>query len=63
MKDLDINWTLTGHSKRRTFFQETDEIVANKTKDALDNNLSVILCIGEQLKERDAGKTSEVNAR
>jgi triosephosphate isomerase len=63
LKDLDINWTLTGHSERRTLFQETDEIVANKTKDALDNNLSVILCIGEQLKERDAGKTSEVNAR
>ena len=41
----------------------TDEIIAIKTKMALDNNLSVILCIGEQLKERETEKTSEVNAR
>ena len=63
IKDLGINWTLTGHSERRTLFHESDEIVALKTRIALENNLSVILCIGELLNERESGRTTEVNAR
>ena len=63
IKDLGIKWTLTGHSERRNLFHESDEIVALKTKIALDNNMSVLLCIGELLDERENGKTNEVNAR
>ena len=62
IKDLGINWTLTGHSERRTLFHESDEIVALKTRIALENNMSVILCIGELLNERESGRTNEVNA-
>jgi len=63
LKDMDIHWTLTGHSERRTLFHESDEDVALKTKVALENGLNVMLCIGEQLEERESGKTGEVNAR
>jgi hypothetical protein len=61
MKDLGINWTLTGHSERRTLFHESDEIVALKTRIALENNMSVILCIGELLNERESGRTSHIS--
>lgn len=63
IKDLGVNWTLTGHSERRTLFGETDEITADKTKIAIENGLNVMVCIGEQLEEREAGTTGEVNAR
>jgi triosephosphate isomerase len=42
---------------------ELDEIVALKTRIALENNMNVILCIGELLGERKSGRTNEVNAR
>lgn len=60
---MDIHWTLTGHSERRTLFHESDEDVALKTKIALENGMNVMVCIGEQLEERESGKTGEVNAR
>jgi len=49
-----------GHSERRTLFGETSEVVAQKTKAAVDETLSVILCVGETLSEREAGTTSQV---
>lgn len=49
-----------GHSERRTLFSETSELVANKTRAAIDAGLSVILCIGETLAERNAGKCTQV---
>jgi len=49
-----------GHSERRTLFHETSELVAKKTRAAIDTGLKVILCIGETLQEREAGKTKEV---
>ena len=58
-----IKWTLVGHSERRLLYGETDKDVATKTKNALDHGLSVLLCIGETLEEREAGQTDEVNAR
>ena len=51
---------IIGHSERRQYFNETDEIVNKKIKLARANNLEVILCIGESLEEREAGKTFEV---
>ena len=50
----------SGHSERRTLFHETSELVAQKTKAAIDIGLSVILCIGETLAEREAGKCTQV---
>ncbi|CAI5758308.1 unnamed protein product [Candida verbasci] len=61
--DLNINWTLTGHSERRTIIKESDEFIAEKTKYALDKGLSVILCIGETLDERKQNITLDVCAR
>ncbi|CUA69824.1 triosephosphate isomerase (TIM) [Rhizoctonia solani] len=61
--DAGIPWVILGHSERRTLFGDTDEIVADKTKAALDAGLSVILCIGETLDEREAGITVKVCER
>eukprot|EP01133_Synstelium_polycarpum_P010583 gene10583-12314_t len=60
IKDCGINWVILGHSERRKIFGETGEVVAKKTKHSLDVGLSVILCIGEQKEDREAGKTFEV---
>ncbi|KAL1626121.1 putative triosephosphate isomerase [Diplodia seriata] len=60
LKDSGITWTILGHSERRVILQEDDATVANKTKAALDGGLSVILCCGESLEQREAGKTIEV---
>lgn len=49
-----------GHSERRTLFHETSELVATKTAAAIDAGLSVILCIGETLAEREGGETIKV---
>jgi triosephosphate isomerase len=60
LKDADIHYVILGHSERRTYFHETSELVATKTRAALDAGLTVILCIGETRAEREAGKTLEV---
>ena len=57
---MDFHWTLTGHSERRQYFGETSEIVAIKTKNALDSGLNVIACIGENLTEREENRTVDV---
>ena len=63
LKDFGLGWVILGHSERRHVFGESDEVVANKTKIALDNGLSVMACIGEKLDERESGNTDAVNAR
>lgn len=60
LKDVGVNWTILGHSERRTYFHEDDKLIAEKTKFALDNGVSVILCIGETLEEKKAGVTLKV---
>ena len=60
LRDSGITWTILGHSERRVVMQESDGFVASKTKTAVDGGLSVILCCGESLEQRDAGKTVEV---
>ena len=59
-KNLEIKYTIIGHSERRKYLNETDEIVNLKMRSALKNNLNPILCIGETLKEREQDKASEV---
>jgi triosephosphate isomerase len=53
-------FVILGHSERRWYFGETDEIVNKKVKAALANALQPILCVGERLEENEAGKTEEV---
>ncbi|MBQ1988221.1 MAG: triose-phosphate isomerase [Muribaculaceae bacterium] len=54
------DYVILGHSERRAYYGETVEMLAEKTKLALENNLKVIFCIGEVLEEREAGKQNEV---
>ncbi|MBR4213683.1 MAG: triose-phosphate isomerase, partial [Bacteroidales bacterium] len=53
-------WTILGHSERRQYYGETDEKLVEKVKLALANGLKVILCVGENLDEREAGRHFEV---
>ena len=55
--------TLIGHSERRQYFAETDEIVNKKLHTALKHDVVPIVCIGEVLEEREAGKTESVLKR
>ncbi|ODH38326.1 triosephosphate isomerase [Paracoccidioides brasiliensis] len=63
LRDERITWTLAGHSERRVLLREDDEFVARKTKAAINGGLNVILCIGESLEEREAGRTIDVVKR
>jgi len=63
LADVGARYVILGHSERRHVFGETDELVGQKVKHALDAGLTVIACIGEKLEEREAGKTLEVNFR
>ncbi|MEE2961008.1 MAG: triose-phosphate isomerase [Myxococcota bacterium] len=57
---LGCHRVLIGHSERREYFNETDASVAQKLKLALDHGLRPILCIGEKLEDREAGRTNEL---
>ena len=63
LSDLGCTYVIVGHSERRHIFNESDEIVANKLAAAIRNNLRAILCVGETLDERNAGRTMEVIMR
>jgi len=58
--DLGCQYVILGHSERRTLFGETDAAVNVKTKAALAAGLVPIVCVGETLEEREAGKTAAV---
>ena len=53
-------YVILGHSERRIYFAETDEIINSKIQNALEHNLKPILCVGESLIEKEAGKTEEI---
>ena len=63
LKDAGVEWVILGHSERRHVFGESDSVIGDKVKIALENNLRVMACIGEKLDEREAGKTQAVNER
>jgi triosephosphate isomerase len=63
LKDAACTHVLLGHSERRHVFGETDEMVAKKTRAALDGGLVPVVCVGETLPERESGRTLEVVER
>ncbi len=63
LADVGCTHVLVGHSERRTLYREDDALVARKFMAALAANLTPVLCVGEQLAERDAGATHAVVAR
>lgn len=60
LKDVGCEYVILGHSERREHFKETSEEVAKKTKAAFSVNLIPIVCVGENLDERESGKTKSV---
>ena len=56
---LKCRYVIVGHSERRQLLGETDEVVAKKVKAVAANGMRPILCVGETLEERDAGRTEE----
>ncbi|MBM4140997.1 MAG: triose-phosphate isomerase [Nitrospira sp.] len=58
--DIGCRYVIIGHSERRQYFNEADEVVNKKIVSAKKAGLGVIFCIGESLAERDAGKTFDV---
>ena len=63
LRDVGCSFAILGHSERRHVFGETDELVNAKVHHALDVGLDVILCAGETIDEREAGRTEEVVRR
>jgi len=63
LKDLKCSYVIVGHSERRKYFSETDEIVNKKVKAVLENKMTPILCIGETKVQRDAGEVQTVLKR
>ena len=63
LKDVGCEYVIIGHSERRLLYRESDQLVARKFGAAHARGLVPILCVGEQLADRDAGRTHEVVAR
>ncbi len=59
LKDLGVKYCIIGHSERRQYFSETDELVNIKTKLALSAGLVPIICVGENLSQREQNVTTE----
>ncbi len=60
VRDLGGTFAIVGHSERRTLFQETDQVVAQKFWACCEAGLTPVLCVGETLKQREAGIAKEV---
>ncbi|MCL2106176.1 MAG: triose-phosphate isomerase [Oscillospiraceae bacterium] len=60
LKEIGVEYVIVGHSERRTLFGDTNETVACRARAALDAGLTVILCVGESLEQRERDITMEV---
>lgn len=60
LKSIGVEYVILGHSERRQYFNETDETVNKKLKKAFEVGLNPIVCVGETLEEREAGKANEI---
>ncbi len=63
LKDFGVRYAIVGHSERRQYHAETDALVAAKAQRALAAGITPIVCVGETLAEREAGKTEEAVKR
>lgn len=63
LKEFAVRYCIVGHSERRQYHFETDALVAEKTQRALASGITPIVCVGETLAEREAGRTEEVVKR
>ena len=63
LSELGCRYCLVGHSERRHYHAETDAVLAEKTRAALAGGITPIVCVGETLAEREAGRTEEVVKR
>ncbi len=60
LKSVGCEFVIIGHSERREYFNETNDVVNKKIKIALENELKPIVCVGEKLEERESGITEKV---
>ncbi|MFY0713027.1 triose-phosphate isomerase [Seonamhaeicola sp. NFXS20] len=60
LKSIGVKTVILGHSERREYFNETDDMLAKKVDAALANNMRIIFCFGEELADRKAGKEETV---
>ncbi len=60
LKSIGVETVIIGHSERRSLFQETDDVLAEKVSTALKHEMTVIFCFGEELKDRKADQHFEV---
>lgn len=60
LRDAGCEYVILGHSERRNYFDETDEIINRKIQAALKNKLKVILCVGETLEQRESNETKAI---
>ncbi len=63
LRDLGVEWVILGHSERRHIYHETNTLILAKLKLAHDLGLQPIICVGEQLEERERGETERVLRR
>jgi triosephosphate isomerase len=63
LKEFGLRYVIVGHSERRQYHGETDELVAAKAQRALSTGITPIVCVGETLAEREAGHTEDVVKR
>ena len=60
LKDLGVGVVILGHSERRHVYGETDSLINDKMKLALDHGLEVVFCVGEKIEERESGSAEAV---
>ena len=62
LKDLNMEYVILGHSERRQYFLETNEVINQKVQKVLSSKMTPILCVGETLEERESRKMNDVIA-
>ncbi len=63
LKSINVDYVITGHSERRTFFGETNHVIGKKIERALENKITPICCLGETLSERETGNEFQTVSR